>query len=640
MAEIFAVRILYMEDDPGLSRLMQKNLQRMGYVVDTAANGDEGLAMLGRARYDLVLLDYNMPFCGGIDVIRTLSEQGALPPTIMVTAEGNVEVAVEALKLGASDYVVKDTEMKYLELLPSVIDQVLDKQRLLREQQEMFQAVQQSEERYRLLFETNPLPLWVTDLGTGSIFEVNQAAVTHYGFSRKEFLAFSAADLIAPGEAAPPDIAQGAGMEKRVTLTRHRKKNGDIFEVELVSHRMMFGGKPSEVVLASDVSERKRRDEEHIRSQKLESLGNLAGGLAHDFNNILTVIMGNISLARLDAEEGKDVIGRLDEAERASLRARDLAYQLLTFSKGGAPVKRVISLCEVIQDAAEFALRGAKTRAEFTMPRSLPFVEADEGQIRQVVGNIVTNADQAMPDGGVLTVGCESVTIGRESELPLGPGQYVRISFIDHGVGIGPDVLSKIFDPYFTTRQKASGLGLATSYSIIKRHNGIIQVDSAPGTGSTFTMYLPESSQRAEPQAAETAAPREPAPRMAQRRILVMDDEPMVRNVAGMMLAHLGLETGFARDGAEAIAVYEEARKTGRPFDAVIMDLTIPGGMGGREAIVKLREIDPDVRAIVSSGYSNDPVMADHKAFGFAGIVPKPYTIQRLRDAVEQVLGG
>lgn len=626
--ERYEKRILCVEDDPGLSRLMQKSLERRGYVVHTAANGEEGLAALAQGRYDLMLLDHNMPGCGGMDMIRRLADNGTLPPTIMVTIDGNVEVAVKALKLGAADYIVKDAEMRYLELLPVVIEQVLDRRRLVFEKQQMLLAIQESEERYRQLFEMNPIPMWVADRETGAILEVNRAATEHYGFSRQEFLSLERGAIEL--DPLPPP---GGGNARQPALLRHRKRCGAVIEVETLSQQMNFAGRQADVFLNSDVTGRKRMEEERIRSQKLDALGTLAGGLAHDFNNILTAILGNISVARMKYLSGKDILEYLDESEKSSLRARDLAYQLLTFSRGGAPVKRTIDLRPVIPEAAQFALRGARSRVEFEIADGLAPVEADESQIRQVISNLVLNAEQAMPDGGTILVRAENVAAGPDGDAGLAACACVKVTIADQGPGVPVEIRDRIFDPYFTTRKMASGLGLATTYSILRRHRGMVCLESTGRSGSVFSFSLPAAAE-----APRCAEPLREAGAGLTARVLVMDDEPAVRDVAGLMLESIGCEVRLARDGAEAVALYDQAKQANRPYDLVIMDLTVPGGMGGREAIMKLREIDPGVRAIVSSGYSNDPVMAEYGRYGFSGVAPKPYTVPGLKEAVQDAL--
>jgi PAS domain S-box-containing protein len=635
MSEGAITRVLTMEDDAALSRLLQKRLERMGYAVETVSNGEEGLALLEKQPYDVILLDYHMPVVGGIEVIRRLAGRGTLPAIIMLTGEGNVEVAVEALKLGAADFIAKDTQMRYLELLPSVIEKVVSKQQLVCEREQIYHAFIESEARYRRMFESNPHPMWVYDQETLKFLAVNDAAIKHYGFSLDEFLGMTIEDICPADDASrqPGDDGPVASGPDCTGLRRLRKKDGTIIDVEIISHALNFGGRQADVVLANDVTERIKMEEERLRTQKLESLGILAGGLAHDFNNLLTSIMGNISLAQLDTQEGGPVYKRLDEAEKASLRARDLTQQLLTFSKGGQPVKQTVLLGESVRESAGFALRGSRSRCEFIIPTDLRPVEADEGQISQVINNLVINAVQAMPEGGLITVTCGNVTIGRTGSLPLPPGDYVRVSVADRGIGISKEYFEKIFDPYFTTKQKGSGLGLATSYSIIKRHGGHIAVESELGKGACFHVYLPVSGKDVPKKAGEFGAGVR-----GTGRVLVMDDEDMIRVIASQMLVKLGYTVDVAADGAEAIARYTKARQAGKPFDLVIMDLTIPGGLGGKDTIRMLRELYPEVKAIVSSGYSNDPVMAEFEKHGFCGVVGKPYTIRTLSEAVAQAI--
>ncbi len=382
-----------------------------------------------------------------------------------------------------------------------------------------------------------------------------------------------------------------------------------------------------------DITERKRAEEELLRTQKLESISVLAGGIAHDFNNLLAAIMGNVSLAMLDISPGNEAHTRLVNAEKASLRAQDLTQQLLTFSKGGTPVKTVTSLGTLIKETAGFSLRGSKVKCELVLPGDLWPVEADEGQITQVINNLVINADQAMQDGGIVTIRGENIALGARDVPPLREGNYVKISVRDRGAGIPKEHLTKIFDPFFTTKQKGNGLGLAVSYSIIKKHEGHIAVESEPRTGTTFSLYLPASAgEKAEKRTVDNA------PIRGRGKILVMDDEQSVGEMAKAMLQTLGYEVECVEDGTQAIERYQQAVKSGKPYDAIIMDLTIAGGMGGKEAIKKLLEIDPRVKAIVSSGYSNDPVMAGYKNYGFHGVISKPYRIKDLSEVVYTVV--
>ncbi len=386
------------------------------------------------------------------------------------------------------------------------------------------------------------------------------------------------------------------------------------------------------ILVFHDITEKKKMEEEILRSANLESLGILAGGIAHDFNNILMVATLNIYLAktRLNPEAESFVI--LTEAEEALLQAKNLTQQLLTFAKGGSPIMRTSNISELIKNSAQFVLRGSNVRCEFFLSEDLRTVEIDEGQISQVINNLIINAVQAMPDGGVIKLHAENINIDEEHFLSIKSGDYVKISIRDQGTGIPKEHLKKIFDPYFTTKQKGSGLGLSTSYSIIKNHGGYINVNSDLRKGSTFFIYLPASKNAV--QIKEDFKQLKPS---GGGRILVMDDKDEIRKTVGKMLTHLGYETEFAKDGVEAIDLYKKAKDAGQPFDIVIMDLTIPGGMGGKEAIQKLIAIDHGVKAIVSSGYSSDPIMANYKEYGFKGVITKPYTIKELNEILLNV---
>jgi len=392
-------------------------------------------------------------------------------------------------------------------------------------------------------------------------------------------------------------------------------------------------GQPIAVAaIGRDISVRKKMEAEMARSEKLDSIGVLAGGIAHDFNNLLTAIFGNITLAKMYANREGEVYKRLEESEKAALRAKDLTQQLLTYSRGGAPVKKSISIREMVMESAGFALRGSNIKCEFSFPDDLWPVEADEGQLSQAVNNLIINAAHAMPEGGAVQVYCRNVS-GDRNGLPPAKGNHVSISIMDHGIGIPKEHLSKIFDPYFTTKRKGSGLGLSTTYSIVKNHGGHLAVESELGIGTTFHIYLPAAA------GGNLSSKPEEGPSVSGRgRILVMDDEEAVRDVAREMLESFGYSVTLASDGAEAVAIYRQAMASGEPLDSVLMDLTIPGGMGGQEAITKLLEIDPGVKAIVCSGYSNDPVMSSYRAYGFRGVIRKPYSLKQLSDTIFDVL--
>jgi len=415
------------------------------------------------------------------------------------------------------------------------------------------------------------------------------------------------------------------------------RKDGSTFPASLnvFTERDEAGRLLRTKTIARDMTEIKKMEAELLKGQKLESIGILAGGIAHDFNNILTAIMGNISIAAMYAKPGSELFERLMEAEKASIRARDLTQQLLAFSRGWAPIKKTVATADLVREAVGFSLMGSSVGCTFVLSPDIWPVEADEGQITQVLNNLVLNAVHAMPEGGVITIGAANVTNPELESVPLPKGKYVKISVKDHGVGIPEEIRQKVFEPYFTTKKKGHGLGLASSYSIIMKHGGHITLESTPGKGTTFFIYLPACAGPM-PETRQILA----QPVSGKGRVLIMDDEIAVAGTAAKMLGSLGYETAIAGEGSKAIELYVRAMESGQPFSAVIMDLTIPGGMGGREAIRKLREIAPDVRAIVSSGYPHDPVMVDYRKYGFCGLIAKPYKIVDLSRTVHRVIQG
>ena len=390
------------------------------------------------------------------------------------------------------------------------------------------------------------------------------------------------------------------------------------------------------VLVYRDVTEKRRVAEDLLKVKKLESLGILAGGIAHDFNNILAAILGNISLALTTTDPKDENYELLQESEKASLRAKGLTQQLLTFSKGGDPVKKIAAIDDVVKDSAGFVLHVSNVRIDFNFAESLWPAEIDSGQISQVIQNIIINAGQAMPDGGSIAIDCSNYGLESSETIPLRPGNYIKIVIKDQGFGIPADSLEKIFDPYFTTKEKGSGLGLAITHSIVSKHGGYISVDSELGQGTIFTIYLPASQERPVLEPKDVVA----SPVTGQGRIMVMDDEKMVRNFVEKALSRSGYEVVLAEDGGEAVLLYQEAKAAGCPIDLVIMDLTIPGGMGGKEAVKEIHKIDPEAKVIVSSGYSNDPVMADFDKYGFCATLVKPVQLQELRDVVGKAVSS
>jgi CheY-like chemotaxis protein len=374
-------------------------------------------------------------------------------------------------------------------------------------------------------------------------------------------------------------------------------------------------------------------EEELQKAHKLESLGLLAGGIAHDFNNLLTGILGNISLSKVKSEPESKVFEILSQAEKATLRASALTQQLLTFSKGGEPIRMSTNITDLLKDSTNFVLSGSKVLSIYDIQNNLWPVDVDRGQISQVVHNLTLNALEAMPDGGTLQVYANNESIDEKNNHPLKPGKYVKLIFKDKGTGIEKENLNKIFDPYFTTKETGNGLGLSATYSIIKKHNGFIGVDSEPGTGTTISIYLPSSEKYP---SAEMMIDKKILP--GTGRILIMDDEEIIRDFIIESLTSIGYQVDVTKDGEETIQYYREALKKEAPYDAVILDLTIPGGKGGKETIKEIHKINPAAKVIVSSGYSNDPIMADYKKYGFAGVVPKPFNISELSNVLHEII--
>ena len=485
----------------------------------------------------------------------------------------------------------------------------------------------------------------------GLVITINNMAETMTGYKREETSGKHIDDIcrvIDEKTNEPYDRIFGRMIEKhgiasykRICTVLSRDNRQYRVDLSVAPIRANDGEALGIVLVFRDITEKQKLEDELFRARKLESLGVLAGGIAHDFNNILTGVITNLFMAKLGMPADGESYKMLIDAEKACFRASRLTKQLLTFSKGGAPVKEVCSVKELIEETVGFCLSGSNAGYRLELPDDLMAANIDKGQIDQVINNLLINALQAMPLGGTIVVSAENVEISRNGEaidqrlLSLAPGPYVKVSISDEGMGIAPTDLEKIFDPYFTTKSKGNGLGLTTSYSIIKNHTGIIAVDSELGRGSVFSFYLP-----AEDLSLEDARDQEkPQPR-GNGKILVMDDDDAVRSVVSRLLKGYGYKVECAASGNETIRVYKEAYGDGEAFDAVIVDLTIPGGIGGKETIRLLKEFDPTVKAIVSSGYSNDPIMANFREHGFMGVIVKPFNIEDFVRMVESVIHG
>jgi len=491
----------------------------------------------------------------------------------------------------------------------------------------------ESDERYRILFNSESDAIFVVDVETLAVLEANEAAIKLYGYSLEELLEKKAPEL-----SAEPDktvVTLTKEYETEVPMRLHRKKDGTVFPVEIAANYITLKDRMVNVSAIRDISRRITMEEEKKnmeslvrQSQKMEAIGTLAGGIAHDFNNMLGVITGNISYVLSLLSTDNELYEPLTDVLGGAKQAQGLTQQLLTFAKGGEPVKKIVALNRLVQETTGFVTRGSGIKCDFKLAEKIWLSDIDEGQINQVLSNILINASQAMPDGGTIHISTENTDIEPGDPLPLDKGRYIRIAIGDNGIGISEKHLPMIFDPYFSTKQKGSGLGLATSYSIVKKHGGHIAVESEPDKGTVLYIYLPAHEGDFANNKISSSH------HIGKGKILVMDDDVSILKMAVRLLSKMGYQIDTVQDGDAAINRFKDALGDGIPFDLVILDLTIPGGMGGKETIAALLKLSPELNALVSSGYSNDPVMSNFREYGFKGIVPKPYT----RDELSTVL--
>ena len=536
------IEILLLENNGADVDLVREHLDlsKIDYSISVTARLSDGIEQLRKRRFDLVLLNLNLPDSCGIDALLSTIEASKGEAIIALTNADDEALSLEALKLGAQDYLNK----------------------------------------YRLNSE---------DLRRSILFAIERS------------------NLLRSPEARSEEIQ-------------------------------------SRDAIVSGITNQKRAADELFKSEKIDSISLLAGGIAHDFNNMLSAILGNISMIRIDLDEGHQHSAKLVAAEKAALQARLLTQQLLTFSKGGAPSLEVTTVSEMVEECAQFILRGSKVKCSIEKDDGLWPVDADRGQISQVINNLIINANQAMPEGGEIRIRMSNLHV-RHAEIPaLKLGDYICIEVRDEGNGISPQNLKKIFDPYFTTKKKGNGLGLASSYSIITSHKGTITVDSSIGQGSIFRVYLAKSTQLAPGKSNPSEAKKKETARekihRGKGRILVMDDMEAMMVVAGEILTVLGYDVEYSTDGNEAIKAYKAAKDEGNPFDACVFDLTVPGGMGGEEAANVLIDYDPNLVAIASSGYTSSDVMSDYKNSAFRAVLPKPYRIKEMSDILHELLNS
>ena len=513
----------------------------------------------------------------------------------------------------------------------------LDPETLVARLAELESQLRESEAELRLLrlvVANAPVTLWVVDRERRFTF-ARGAAFHAIGVDPSEIIGkrvFDVFPALGSFEELVPKLLAGTTVAVTTVV-------GDtVFESRIAACTARDGQIQGLIGVSTDITDRvaaqQALERELRRIERLESLGVVAGGFGHDFNNLLCAILGFVGVARQRASHLPDIAQPLQAAETAALGARDLAKQLLTFSRASAPLRAVARLGPLIAEAAAIALRGSSSQARLSLAEDLWPAEIDASQIGQVLHNLLLNAAQSMPEGGDIRLAASNLEVGPNAGLPLPTGRYLDIEVADRGIGVPPESLDRVFDPYYTTKPGGTGLGLTTAHSIVRRHGGHVRIQSTPGEGTTIHVYLPATDR------IPTALRPEPERLVPQQsgRALVMDDEPAVAHMARLLLTDLGFEVEVVHDGAAALLLYEQRMKDARCFDLVVLDLTVQGGMGGKETMRRLLQIDPDAKAIVSSGYANDPIMSEFRSHGFRGALAKPYRAGQLGGLVAQLL--
>jgi PAS domain S-box-containing protein len=623
------MKILLVEDHRQSRENLQRLIERRGHEVAAVGSAEEARSLLEKQTFPFLILDWMLPGESGIDLCRDLRArpQGDETFILLVTAKHDTEDLEQALAAGANDYLTKPLSLELLNVRLSVAERQI---RELTERNLARAALQDSARTMANILENTKEGFFAVN-NEWRFTYVNPQAELLLGRNRDALIGRDLWQELPHFSNPPFSENYRRVMEEELAID---------FEAAADSHgKTMFEMRayPSNggvSVFFRDVSERKRAEEERLTTSKLESLGTLAGGIAHDLNNILTVISGNIGLAQIEAPtNGGSLLSFLSKAGQAAQHAAHLSSQLLTFSKGGAPLKRVASISELLAQAAEFSLYGSNLRADLDIPEELWKADVDSPQIEQVINGLIINAREAMPHGGTVRVCAQNVEIDSVSGLPLPAGRYIKVSIVDRGPGVPEQLATKIFDPYFTTKAAGSGLGLSIGYSIVKKHGGFLHLERSSAEGATFSFYLP-ASQFEEVLAAPTIP--EPVNGVDRQRVLVMDDEPAIRELTSHLLGSLGYEVTAVPDGSEAVRAYERALHHGDNFQAVILDATIRGGMGGVATIERLRSLDPKVTAIICSGYSDEAALSRFLAYGFRSALPKPFTRAELADALQR----
>ncbi len=623
------MKILLVEDHAGSRKNLQRLIERRGHEVRGVSSAEEAEAALAIEPYPFLILDWMLPGKSGVELCRQLRarEKGDELFILLVTARADTADLEQALEAGANDYLTKPLDLGLLNVRLSVAERQI---RELAERNHARAALEESASTMTNILENMTDGFFTVD-SEWKVTYLNAEAERMVGRSRQGLLGGALWEKFPELVGTIFEDNYRKVMEDKVPLAFEAPD--DTGKIWYDVHAYSSNGGVS--VFFRDISERKKTESERLTTSKLESLGTLAGGIAHDLNNILTVISGNIGLAQIEApSDSGNLLGFLSKAGQAAQHAAHLSSQLLTFSKGGAPLKKVVSMGELLEHSAEFSLYGSNLRADFDIAVDLWKAEVDAGQIEQVVNALMLNAREAMPHGGTVRVRARNVVFEENTGAPLPSGRYVKVTISDRGPGIPEELHTKIFDPYFTTKPTGTGLGLAISFSVVRKHGGLLVLENSSAEGAVFAFYL---------RASEGAAKAGPEPRAASRpfhynhqRVLVMDDEEAIRELTSQLLSTLGYEVTAVPDGLEAVRLYERALRKGEHFQAVILDATVRGGMGGVATIERLRSMDPKVNAIICSGYSDEAALSEFLAYGFRGALPKPFTRSELADALQR----
>ena len=625
------MKILLVEDHLETRRNLQRLIERRGHEVIDVGSAEEAEAALAAESFPFLILDWMLPGKSGVELCRQLRAQpnGDEVFILLVTARGDTADLEQALEAGANDYVTKPFDLDLLNVRLSVAECHIRK---LSERNHSRAALQESARAMANILE-NTMDGFFAVNSEWKITHLNAGAETLLGRTRDELLGhelwekfpqqigsiFEANYQKVMAEQTPVEFEASDSSWKVWYEVRAYPSNGGIS------------------VFFRDISERRKTESERLTTSKLESLGTLAGGIAHDLNNILTVISGNIGLAQIEAPaDSGSLLGFLSKAGQAAQHAAHLSSQLLTFSKGGAPLKKVVSVGQLLEHSAEFSFYGSNLRADFDIAVDLWKAEVDAGQIEQVVNALMLNAREAMVHGGTVHVRARNVVLDDKADAILPAGHYVKITITDRGSGIPDELRTKIFDPYFTTKPAGTGLGLAISYSIVKKHGGLLHLENSTPEGSAFAFYLRASDRKLS--TPDVRVKERGALHFNHHRVLVMDDEAAIRELTSQLLGTLGYEVTAVPDGLEAVRLYERALRRGEQFQVVILDATVRGGMGGVATIERLRSMDPKVNAIICSGYSDEAALSEFLAYGFRGALPKPFTRSELADALQRTL--